>query len=651
MSTEPQYSIIIPTYNRAKTLALTLNSVCNQTISAEKYEIIVVDDDSTDETELRIKNYELIIKKPEIRYFKIKNGGPAKARNFGIIQSKGEIIFFTNDDYIVPKNWMETILDGYKRYPEVGGVGGWHETISNEAGFWQRCVDTMDNKFGGGILDAEIKTNLYFSPYIGAQSANLSYKKSILQECGGFDENLRSSRWPLKVKIIKKSRLKDFFYKHIGEGKDLFYLHKKYPKLINDIYGNLLNNFLGLLAYAGASRFYTAYFFSVLCRIGGRIFAKYLERPVIEGVDLLPNETFEISKKLSGEEKFIKTSGRLFSKSIFRIKESETDFCSVVIPTYNRAESLIKALENLINQTISPEKYEIIIIDDGSTDDTELRIRNYELRIRKPEIKYFKIENGGPAKARNFGIEKAWGELVFFTDDDCTVPPDWMETLLSGFKKYPEAAGAGGWIVPPDGELEKSAISRFLHFESFSGHPIVKSYIRSHEILSNDPLMCFGNFAYNTANICYKKEVLKAIGGFREDFYWPGSEDNDLAFRIAQAGHYLLYLPFHVTHPKAMTLSEFVKLHFHRGANGYLLRIIHQKLLEKLKPGFVRDYGSMASFVFRFSGPEKFLALVQWLSINAGIRYMKRALKRNPISSEPIAEVADNCEKRKSNYV
>lgn len=138
--------------------------------------------------------------------------------------------------------------------------------------------------------------------------------------------------------------------------------------------------------------------------------------------------------------------------------------------------------------------------------------------------------------------------------------------------------------------------------------------------------MCFGTFAYNTANVCYKKEALQKVGGFMEDFYWPGSEDNELAFRIASMGYSLLYLPFHVIHPKDMSLPEFTKLYFRRGANGYLLRIMHRGLLEKLKPGFVKDYGSMASFIFHFSGPEKFLALLQWLSINAGIMYMKNKL-------------------------
>lgn len=146
--------------------------------------------------------------------------------------------------------------------------------------------------------------------------------------------------------------------------------------------------------------------------------------------------------------------------------------------------------------------------------------------------------------------------------------------------------------------------------------------------------MCFGTFAYNTANMCYKKELLQKMSGFRKDFYWPGNEDNELAFRITGAGYSLLYLPAHVTHSKAMSLSEFVKLNFHQGANGYLLRTIHRRLLEKLKPDFVNDYGSIASFSLRLSSSGKFVAFLKLLSINAGIRYMKQTLKRRIVTGE-----------------
>ena len=648
------YSIIVH-LNERKTLLPCLNALLNQTIPKDLYKILLVDGASKE----YVFNDELkkIFFNQNIKYLFKKGANAAELFNLGVAAAKGEIIFFTESDYAAPGNWLEEFIKNYERYPDIIGVGGWHEIASFGAGFLQKCADAMDNKFGGGILDAEIKTNLYFFPYIGAEPANLSYKKSILEECGGFDENLHSNRQmakefnikvlareypflhlPLKVKKTNKLGLKYFFYQYLAEGRDLFYLHNKYPRLIADTHRNFLRNVLGQISHAEVNYFYTAYFFSALFRIGGRVIAKYWERPVIKEINLLPNENFEISKHLAGEKKYTQTSGRPFDKSVFLIEESG-DFYSIIIPTYNRSRGLINALNHLIEQTIPANNYEIIIVDDGSTDDTESQVAKYKILNTKYNIRYFKIPNGGPAKARNFGIKQSKGEIIFFTDDDCVVPPNWMETLLSGLKRYPEAVGAGGWIWPPKGEMEKSAVSRFLHFESFYGHPIIGGYIRSHEVLSNNPLMCFGNFAYNTANICYKKEVLKTVGGFKEDFYWPGSEDNELAFRITNAGYQLLYLPFHIIHPKDMSLSKFAKLHFRRGANGYLLRTMHRELLEKIKPGFVNDYGSVASFISRLSGPEKFLALLEWLSLNVGVRYMKNRLTK---SDNPGSESSAN---------
>lgn len=672
MSTRQQrkYSIIIPIYNCAKTLALTLDSVCNQNLLSDQYEIIIVDNGSSDNAEEIISNLKTQNSrlrqgfggqaKPEIKYFKIENGGSAKAINFGIKQAEGEIVFFTGGDYIVPKNWMKVIIDGYRRHPDAVGVGGWRETLYRS--FLEKCFDDKDIKFGGGILDAEIKTNLYFFPYIGFELVNLSYKKLILEECGGFDENLHSAEWivkelniralsrgylflrlPFRVKRIRKSRLKDFFYQYFDSGKDLFYLYRKYSPLIRDAFLDLKSFFIGLIAYADISHFYIAYCLSNLFEIIGKIYAKYFEYSDtfnMEETNILPNKNFEIIKYalINDKRKIIRTCGQLFNNLTDKTKNKKNDFYSVIVPTYNRAKGLIKAIENLINQTISPDRYEIIVVNDGSTDDTEIQInrlcQGFFGGQAKPEIRYFKIKNGGPAKARNFGVKKSKGKFVFFTDDDCVVPKNWMETIIYGFEKYSDSVGVGGGIWPPEGEINASATSRFLHFESFSGHPIVGSYIRSHEILSDDPLMFFGNFAYNTANICYKKEIFEAVGGFKEDFYWPGSEDNELAFRIAIAGYPILYLPFHVTHPKNMTFKEFAQLHFRRGANGYLLRAMHRELLEKLKPGFADNYGSMVGYIHRLNGPEKFLAFIQWLSVNAGIRYMKRVLKRRVVAGE-----------------
>ncbi len=678
MSITPQYSIVIPTYNRARFLLKTLDSVCNQTIPPEKYEILVINDGSTDDTEETISNLKSQILKPEIRYFKIENGGPAKARNKGIKESRGEIIFFTDDDCVVPPDWMATLLDGYKRHPEVVGAGGWYKysNKSSKNKYFQKYIDFNINK-NNEIFEVENKTNIFDFNWAG-NTANMSYKKAVLEEIRGFDENLYFAGavdWELKKNVQRRgyyllyiplivNHLKifnfiNFFKKSFNQGRGRYYMFLKYPDLFLNYDVDFFKFFKRLIIYAlNDTKFFFAYFTKTLGLFLGRCYAKHI-KPFknISNVDWLkkPNEKmFSVEKRNMKDNSVIVTKFFKFNKNAILNTETESDygFFSIIIPTYNRSRDLINALKHLIAQTIPKDKYEILIIDDGSTDDTEETISNLKSQILKPEIRYFKIENGGPAKARNKGIKEAKGEIIFFTDDDCIVPSNWMETLLSGLKRYPGAVGAGGWYLPHENKTEKNVGFWQRHHPRYIISKILSgSFSGQYEILSNDPFRYFGVSAYNTANIAYKKTILEKVGGFKEDFYWPGAEDNDLAFRITLAGHILLYIPFYVIDYSARNFNGFIKLYFRRGANNYLLRTIHRRVLEKLRPGFVGEFGSLTSFQSRFLGPEQFLAFLEWLSLNAGIRYMKRALKRNPVFPKPIAEITNDREKRKSNYV
>lgn len=98
---------------------------------------------------------------------------------------------------------------------------------------------------------------------------------------------------------------------------------------------------------------------------------------------------------------------------------------SVVIPTYNREKTLKKCIDSLINQTL--KNIEIIIIDDGSNDNTSDLILNYT----DERIKYFKRKNHGIGSSRNFGIEKSSGEYLCFVDSDDYVSKDYLEKMYN----------------------------------------------------------------------------------------------------------------------------------------------------------------------------------------------------------------------------
>jgi glycosyltransferase involved in cell wall biosynthesis len=114
--------------------------------------------------------------------------------------------------------------------------------------------------------------------------------------------------------------------------------------------------------------------------------------------------------------------------------KSETKYCpsvSVIIPTYNRASWLIDAIDSVLNQTF--QDFELIIVDDGSTDGTHEIVAQYGKRIQ-----YFYQSNRGPASARNLGIKKAKADLITFLDSDDRWLKQKLQTQVDLIQKYPD---------------------------------------------------------------------------------------------------------------------------------------------------------------------------------------------------------------------
>jgi glycosyltransferase involved in cell wall biosynthesis len=121
---------------------------------------------------------------------------------------------------------------------------------------------------------------------------------------------------------------------------------------------------------------------------------------------------------------------------------------SVVIPTYNRKESLRETLRSLAQQTWPADRFEVIVVDDGSTDGTEEIVEDaFPLTLR-----YFRQSNQGSAAARNTGAEQATGNVLIFLDDDMLVEPEYVAGLIEEHRNYPRIVGMGTELpyIPPD---------------------------------------------------------------------------------------------------------------------------------------------------------------------------------------------------------
>lgn len=122
---------------------------------------------------------------------------------------------------------------------------------------------------------------------------------------------------------------------------------------------------------------------------------------------------------------------------------------SITIPTYNRSHLISRAIESIKNQTF--KNWELFIVDDGSTDNTEEVIAPF---LEDNRIQFIKKENSGAAHSRNVGVEKAQGEYITFLDSDDEAKPDWLEKIIAVINKNsPAMVCCGCEIVDHEGNL------------------------------------------------------------------------------------------------------------------------------------------------------------------------------------------------------
>ena len=127
---------------------------------------------------------------------------------------------------------------------------------------------------------------------------------------------------------------------------------------------------------------------------------------------------------------------------MFSQKETDLPFVSIIVCTYNRKRLLNDCLSSILRIDYPKSKYEVIVIDGGSTDDT------LELQLQFEEIRFFTERTGGLANARNKGAELAKGDIVVYTDDDCIVDSQWIKNLTLGFQLSSSIKGVGGPVFP-----------------------------------------------------------------------------------------------------------------------------------------------------------------------------------------------------------
>ncbi len=222
---------------------------------------------------------------------------------------------------------------------------------------------------------------------------------------------------------------------------------------------------------------------------------------------------------------------------------------SVVVVTYNRVEQLRRSLTAVA--ALDHPDFEIVVVDDGSTDGTSEMVRT-----AFPQVRYFaRPANRGEPIVRNIGFRAAQGDIIATTDDDCVPPRDWLRQHLRYYDD-PRVGIVGG--------LQVAVAPNFYdHFESAQYDMHLDALQRLDRVDGFDHLI--------TGNLSVRRAVFDRVGGFDERFRRDGA-DADFTRRVGRAGYAIIRDPnLSVGHLKVYGLRSYLKMRLRRAVGCVLI--------------------------------------------------------------------------------
>ena len=270
----------------------------------------------------------------------------------------------------------------------------------------------------------------------------------------------------------------------------------------------------------------------------------------------------------------------------------------MIVPTHGRADGLRVCLRHLAALAYPLDRFEVIVVDDGSPEPVEEDIAPIGGELA---VTVARQERSGPARARNVGADLAQGRYLAFTDDDCRPTPGWLAGFAAQFVETP-AAALGGATVNALPENICSTASQLLCDYLYAYHNADPEHARF----------------FTSSNLALPADVFHDVGGFDTSFTLPAAEDRDLCDRLLRRNLRLVYVPAAVAyHAHPLTLAAFLGQHFRYGRGAFRFRSLGRAMgldRDRLEPPIF--YAELVGFPFGRAPAGRATALAGLLALS-----------------------------------
>ena len=273
---------------------------------------------------------------------------------------------------------------------------------------------------------------------------------------------------------------------------------------------------------------------------------------------------------------------------------------SIIVPCYNRSDEIIDLIHSFKEQTFQKDEFEVLLVDDGSTDNTA-EIVSQLIDSMPFRIRFFQRNHEGPGPARNYGMSQAEGEYFLFIDSDCIADPDWLTRLAEAIEKEkPDAFGGPDSVLDNFTPLQKAidfAMTSFLTTGGMRGHSKKK----------------LAKFYPRSFNMGIHRNIFKTLGGMGTLRH---GQDLEFSRRIVASGAKVISIPEAVVYHKRRTgLRKFFRQIFNWGVARINLTLIDNGILEPLH--FIPSLGAFGYILITILAPFHRYLFYLWLIVDA----------------------------------